>query len=499
MINKTFLFFIFVAAFSKFFLIGEGLFAFYDELRFLKSNEFLQALCQGKFILSIEILFSTHGRPIYTLLGVGFVAVMKIVSNILSKNFLSLPSFVALFIINYIFHLLNAILLYKIGTKILYSNKHAILAVLFFIVSINSTIYLRHAFPYDLALFIFLVLVYLLLYQPKWLAFKFLPSKAFCFGFVSGIGFLTYPGYYPLIALVYLVLMSNCENTSKSFIYSTAGFLSGIVSLLVVFETVSYLASTSLIKILYSLSESINQGDYAEGFSFIFSYFLEVEKLWGFIVLSFFVYSIFLLSLSKMSKTFYNKTFLVMVAWLIFSVLIHSILSYFFKKIVWYGRLWHQFLPFFCLIAASGMKRINNKLLEFSMALLLLINLINFIYSIKKIAYPIDFVSCSQKIIAENCFESFCEYSNHLNFYDQFISYKKSNNGQPNYVIVNSCFFYPITHERITVLKGNFLVLSEKKHFINVKAYQYEGYGYSERQRIDKMNFKIKLLKKQEY
>ena len=103
MINKTFLFFIFVAAFSKFFLIGEGLFAFYDELRFLKSNEFLQALCQGKFILSIEILFSTHGRPIYTLLGVGFVAVMKIVSSILSKNFLSLPSFVALFIINYIF------------------------------------------------------------------------------------------------------------------------------------------------------------------------------------------------------------------------------------------------------------------------------------------------------------------------------------------------------------------------------------------------------------
>jgi hypothetical protein len=64
-------------------------------------------------------------------------------------------------------------------------------------------------------------------------------------------------------------------------------------------------------------------------------------------------------------------------------------------------------------------------------------------------------------------------------------------------LIINCCYFYPvndITKYKVYNPTVEQNLMDAKKHFLNFKAYQYEGFGINERKLLDKLCFKIKVF-----
>jgi hypothetical protein len=278
--------------------------------------------------------------------------------------------------------------------------------------------------------------------------------------------------------------------------------------LLLFFETISRIGSTSYITSAFLLSNAIIEGSYSEGFSFLFSYLFHVEKFLGIALLIGFLLSFFFVF---KKGTYTNAKTLTILA--VLSYLAYGTYVYAFHKMVWYGRVLHMYFPFLvigALVFLNECKFLCRKNIFASLGVVAFINYGYVIYDLNSIAYPRDVL---YKFGIAKKYKGI-----HTNYVYQLINiydYKEINNSLnadiqkqvlPNgyYDLLNICWLrhYPDSryindyqpYNLDTVKTEN--ILFSKTHFMSHPAYVFEYCTEAGKKFFVEKKIKIMIIKK---
>jgi len=495
-------------------LMGTGFLAFPDEIRYCQSGRALQHFAELKIDAGIKDIFLTQGRPADAVIKIIPNAVQYVTAHIFKLNYYESNNSYPLFIFNFIIYCFILIVHYKFSKLLLKDSFLALISVLLFSTLTNSYLYLRHALPYDLSLLIFYLAIYkIALYTEE---NSLSAKKSLIIGFCSFFGYLVYPGYFPLFIVALFLLFFN--NISKKDIvqkiYYSSYYILGAILCLVIFEKTARLAGRSYILDAIGLSKTITQGSFEESFTFILKYLFEVEGLTGIILLiSLFIFILLILYQIK-NDTFkqYSLINLLGIA-LIGMYLAYASAGYFLHKVVFYGRLLHQYFPFICIFSIYSLNELLIKTTRKNQLILCLISFIfvfNFGFNFVKYnsyAYPRDIF---WQLIKTNKLN---EVKNVFAYDDRWPVMPKGSeliysdiNGKPvssyyNIIEIGNHFsgtlylVNSLTKQQIFNPNENYTLLESKPSFMNFKAYQYDsGANMNDRHNMDKMNMQIKIF-----
>ncbi|AXG74941.1 hypothetical protein DVK85_12165 [Flavobacterium arcticum] len=491
---------IIIVTLTKLSLIGEGFMAFPDESRYIPSGEVLESLAHFDIKGAAANLNATQGRPGETFIKIIPSAVQYTSAELLGMETYESANSYPLFLFNFIIYCLLLILLYKIAILLLKDRVLALFSVLLYCCLINSYIYMRHTLPYDCSL---LIMGFALLQVLKaTINNDFDVKKMLFLGFTAFFGYVIYPGYVLLFGLVFIILMINRltkENLLSRIKYAVFYGIGSVICLLL-FEVIARIGNTSYIQDSITLSKTITQGDFKESFSFLFKYLYHVEYINGILLIiglivfiSTLLYNIF----KRKALTSIHKLFIVTA--LLF--LLYASAGYFFHKMIWYGRLLHQFIFILTLITAYsfGYLSQNIKYKNLVISCISCIAMMTFTLNIieyKSYAYPKDIVWKIENTTSYNDLIEVCEHDDSWSIMAYINSKHKPVVTADNIVLINGCYFYPLEHIESYnpfIANDNEKLILVKPHFINYKAYQYEGYNIIERQNIDSLKLKIKV------
>jgi hypothetical protein len=283
---------------------------------------------------------------------------------------------------------------------------------------------------------------------------------------------------------------------------------------LVIFEKIGRLVGRSYIYDAIGLSKTITQGSFKESFSFILKYLYEVEGLTGiFLMIGLSMFFIIMVYRIK-DKTFkqYSLINLLAIA-LLGNYLAYASAGYFFHKVVFYGRLLHQYLPFICIFSIYSTNELLNKLTKNGKLILSLISIIfivNFGFyfiNYKSLSYPRDIlwhlIRANNSITVKNVFK----YDDHWPVMPKESELIYSNiHGKPinsyyNIILIGGNFnssiylLNSVTRHHLFNPNDNYRLLESKSSFMNFKAYPFDsGATMIDRQNIDKNPIKIKIF-----
>ncbi|OGX83504.1 glycosyltransferase family 39 protein [Hymenobacter glacialis] len=174
---------------------------------------------------------------------------------------------------------LNALLLYRIYRRF-FSANISLVGIVLYSGLVNTNVYLRHILPYDHSLFFFLLALSGLLAPTD----AGTTRRHWWSGILAGVSYAVYPGYFlgPLVLLglslaLSLVPEGREEKPLMRRLKPVVSLLAGLVAVLVTFELLARLSDTSYLASSRYIATTVTQGSFDEGFSFIATYFWEVE------------------------------------------------------------------------------------------------------------------------------------------------------------------------------------------------------------------------------
>ena len=495
-------------------LIGTGFLAIPDEMRYCQSGKAFQYLSELKIGPAVKDIFSTEGRPADGVIKLIPNAIQFVTAHLFRLNYYESNNSYPLFIFNFICYCLILVIHFKFSYILLKDTFLALISVLLYGTLTNSYLYLRHALPYDTSLLIFYLAIYKIVIYTEDNSLS--PKTSFFLGMFSFLGYLVYPGYFPLFIVGLFILFFNNlsqQNILKKIYYSSYYILGGVLCL-VLFQKISRLAGRSYILEAIALSKTINQGSFEESFVYIIKYLFDVEGITGIILLiSLPIFLIIILYQIK-NKTFkqYSLISLLGIA-LLGMYLAYAFAGYFLHKVVFYGRLLHQYLPFICIFSIYSINALlirltkKNQLILCALSIIFIVNFgFNFV-NFSSYAYPRDL--CWQLIKTNNL----KDVENVFEWDDRWPLMPKGKeviyydiDGKPissyyNIIEIGGHFngtiylINDLTKDYIFNPKDNFYLLESKPSFMNFKAYQYDsGASMIERQIMDKMNLQIKIF-----
>jgi hypothetical protein len=492
-------------------LIGSGFLALPDEMRYVAAIDVLQYLSKLKIIPAIDALFSTQARPAETLVKMIPAAVQYISSKVLHLNLLESRNTYPIFIFNFIIYCCILRYHFNISNILLKDRLLALVSVLFFSALTNSYLYLRHALPYDESLLIFLIVIYKVLIYNENKQFSF--KKTFFLGFFAFFGYMVYPGYFPLyiVSAGLFFFLELDKNNFLEKVYQATTYTLGSLFCLGIFEGLSRVAGGSYIADALSISGSITQGSFEESYSFIVKYLFEVEGVMGGVLLFgvFLYYSILIFSFRK---SIVNKRLFLLGIFLIGIYFTYASIGYFFHKMIFYGRLLHQYMPFICLFSVFAFNEIILKLApkipifskcEMILSLFSLVFLINYClnyWAYTAFAYPRDMAWAVSEKYQLKDIDNICEHADCWSLVpveeDKILrGSARRDTLKPDIIFVNACYFYPfddLKKYQPYYPSSAYILVDSQRHFANCKAYQYEGYSIKERQNLDSVNFHVR-------
>lgn len=289
------------------------------------------------------------------------------------------------------------------------------------------------------------------------------------------------------------------QRTIAVLVYALGSF-----ACLLLFEILSRIAGVSYIQSALSLSNTIVQGSFEESFVFIIKYLIQVELITGTILVFGLLvfYSIIVRLLIR--NQFKNYSLILLLGISISTLyLFYAGAGYFLNKVVLYGRLIHQYLPFLCIFLAFTIQQLTKSvriknIIVLSVSLTCSCNFLIAFKNYSSYSYPRDIAWSLINKYPSARINSICEYENSLSVFPKHTS---SNSQITKYSmklqLINCCFFYPVDDKsKFQEFRPKYTMelLEHKIHFINFKGYQYEGYGKDERELIDKLRFEIKVF-----
>ncbi|MFD2718409.1 ArnT family glycosyltransferase [Hymenobacter monticola] len=473
-------------------LVGKGTMAFIDERRYITAMLGLRELCAGHGLAFLQAIHSMGARPgdgLWRVIpGLGQAALLLGLG--LNPN--APPSLQAPQAFNVLIISANALLLYKIYRRF-FGVGLALLGVALYSSLVNTNVYLRHLLPYDHALFFFLGALWLLLSAPK----DRLLRRYALVGFLAGISYAVYPGYFMGPALLLVVgaarlLSPQAELRQPYRFWPVAGLLLGFLAVLAFLELSARAAGTSYFASSRYIAGTILQGSFAEGFSFIGQYYWAVEKWLGAGLLLLFGAGLLRCGRASFSSAGHISVVSIelqslvigaFAAWLGYACLVAL-----GHQLVFYGRILHFFAPFVVLGALVALQAITTRprLARWTVGLGLVVAVVSFadfVRAYRQVDYPCDVayrhgildVRQIAAIQTTGCEPSVLNYR----LFGPAIR-NRPTRPTPRYRLVNFAYLYPLTCYRPVPLPAG-RVVATTPYFIKYAPYQFEGHSGAER------------------
>jgi len=471
-------------------LIGPGLFANMDEGKYREAEEVFIGIKKGDMTHAMTHLFSTEppqARPGYTLVMTilesayhGLRHVRDFTHSRFNIEYGNVSRGYLIFVFNYITLVCILFLLWRLSYGLSSSQIVAWLTVLIFVSTLYSSLYLRHALPYNLALLINLIIA-------NTLFFRVSGSRNLTLilaGALAGVSFTIYPGYILLSSVIFLSyyiykrqLLTACTHAC----ISAVGFLLviGTTESIALYTTgISYLLDSK------SLSATITQGNPQENLSFIGIYILNSGVILDILLTLLIALAIIQIPVQLWKKQNLNRIQLLGIAILIVLVGYGSI-GMITGSLVYYGRLIYQFLPLLILFGCSSIitswdNTSSFKAATFFISLMLICSYSTFISltELNQIGYSNDFIQEMLPLAKEEgraiyyTYETKPIYTTKPTIPIDSIELLES----PSLVIVNASFFYRRSWEGVET--GN--IKSELPHldFIATRKHYQNSMGY---------------------
>jgi hypothetical protein len=199
----------------------------------------------------------------------------------------------------------------------------------------------RHVQPYDLAM-LFVLLALLVGVRSGATS-----RRMYLCGMISGVAFLTYPGYWSSVVAVPAICVIQCSVNGRNAIRNSLLTILGGLSVLGLAVAIDLVFGGYLLKRFISYSGTVNQGNFQEGWRLPFEYLWHAEHLLLVLWLASAVWA-----LSRQDATARMGVGL-FGAFFIYALLVIS--SNGLYKFVVYGRTARQLVPFLCLVTAAAM------------------------------------------------------------------------------------------------------------------------------------------------
>jgi hypothetical protein len=501
--KRVLLFFIFIII-IRFSLIGKGMIAIPDEVRYFYSPFAVESLEQGNwrnFWINIHTIQGRPGDALVKLIPAYIQMQLNYRLGVYQENQKSLiiPT-----VFNVIISIFLLLVFYKLSKYFLKEDTASFISLLIYALLTSSNIYIRHVLPYEYALVVDLYLLYLILTKKSSIVLYSIV------GFFAGFGFTIYPGYYYFAGIILVFILKRLEIfkfTARKFIMFLS-FIFLFFTPLLFMEYTAKLVSRTYIQELLGVSTLIIQGSYQESFTFLMSYLVEVERYIGVFLL--FVSIIYLIN--TIYKIIADKSFLILkndlnlLGMILIAGYLIQAANNFRSHSVFYGRLIHMYIPFLVWMSISIVYQIRKKKIRNNVLTIVLltsfISFANFYLNYLNMDYPRDIIynmGINTNLLSDKdiVFESnVLRKTGSPAPWDVKTNYPYNND--PNYVLVNFGYLFNFKDSY-----GKFIpdakmkLIYDKPHFLLLPAYQYEGFSPLERKFINERKYEMKIYKRE--
>lgn len=317
-------------------VLSGGQFFFPDEVRYEAATEAVRNLVSGDIYNSLRALHSAE-HFLFKVAGV----VPATLQLVLGPS----PKVPAIFFS--LFSVVSLGLIWKIARQAGGSEGAATLAAGLFALATTQFYFSRHLVPYDLAMAIGLLSLYLGQRSPARAI-----DSILC-GFTAACCFLTYNGYWVLGGLAMLLHVARHWRSPAHGVRLAALSLVGLVAPIASIFLLSFAAGGDLLGQLVVFSSNVVQGDFSEGWILPFKYLWHSEYLLALLWLAALICGLVETALGRASR---QVRLAVGAIIFIYGVLI--LFSVFLGKFVVYGRLARQLVPFLSLLSATYIDRL---------------------------------------------------------------------------------------------------------------------------------------------
>ena len=471
--------------------IFKGRHFFVDEDRYYLSFSSLKVLLEGDFKQAVLFLFSGHGRPFFILLGIIPAALQFLLKPFYfppesgltiesASNVLFDPITPSYFDVVSLCNLLVSMaicwMLFRIWRRFIKDEKILFLGITIYALLCNSNLYIRHLFPYEYSLLLFLFAIDIALDVKKM-------KGVFFVGILSALGFSCYPGYALMSFFPGVLLFSKgkfWDSIRACFFY-----VLGFSMIIFVWQMLSVWEGTSYIAHCRKLSNSIIQGDNFESLLFLFNYFLDVEKIIGVLLLI-----LFAVGCGVSVKANKNVQLRVLLWTAVGCYLFYALVGIVFHKVVMYGRLVHMYVPFIILGALVFLDQLRNVSWKRGLVIVLYISSIVsfFMYAPQyySLTYPREF---RYSIVKEIRNKKYWGRGTRQKPFDP------NSTNQKIVLFYDAWFLYPIAEDIYPIPSeiNGFKLLKQASHPQEFLAYQYEGLSREERKRFRERNYEMRV------
>jgi hypothetical protein len=368
--------------------VDRGAFSLPDETRYSRALVMFEALRHGEFRLACADLAEVHARPLAVVLwlipAAGQTLLAEVGIPFGDPLSLRVPT-----TFNVIVSLLLSLALYRLALRLLDGRSLAALAcVAVHGLLANSNLYLRHLFPYDMALLL-LLLALLQAARPQ-LALR----GALFAGALAALGFTCYPGYYMLVPVAAaLVLVGPTSAEIRRRLPLLASFAAGALAVLLLFEGLFRLGGNSYVAQAGALSGTVNQGSYSEGFTFGLKYLLANELPIGPVLIALGALHVGATLRAPRDPARRLRPETVVLGAALLAYLAHACMVQFAQSMVFVGRLLHGYAPFLVLAAVAAVYRFPQRLqrpLLLTLVSLAAVGALRFGHGFTRLGYPRD-------------------------------------------------------------------------------------------------------------
>ena len=513
--NKYLILLIGLVNITKIFLAKGGFMTEPDEGIYYKSFTVLKRISDFQFRDALHQIFASNGRPLGVVIDLIPASLQVIWAKLWHFNVFETHSMWVIFGFNFLIFLFILFYIYKITQIIFQNNILALFSVLFYSLLTNSYIYLRHVFPYDISILFFLYVMHKLL--KFYIEDKEDPDifQMLKLGIISFLGFMLYPGNFPLFLANFLLLVGfqiiNPKHKKYLIFSSVFAFISGTVLIIIPVEILSCIGKNSYIYSLLNLSGTILQGDFHESAIFLFKYFLDVEGITGILwIIGLIIFIYFVPEILRSHNINFRSSALIFLVFSGLFIFYTFILSFWLHKMVVYGRIIHQFIPVFSIFSTTGYYILFRKFLKsyssICILFMLILSLVNYYSNFVqylRISYPKSVYWKFLRHTDPNLIQEVSEYEESWSNLPSahYIQNEKIINTKDTIIAVNTQYFFPVEHLskfKAYMAPENYKLILKGKHFLNFKAYQYEGYTPNARKIIRKIKPEIKIYKKKD-
>jgi hypothetical protein len=486
-----------VAAAYRFSLLGHGAQAFVDETFYFTSVKALQSVSSGDIRGAIVDLSMARGRNGTALLQMPVAALQAIPAHygVPASNLRSLliPTACNVFVT-----LLSLYLVFEIG-RVLCANDAAALAgaaVYAFLTSTN--LYIRHLVPYDWALCVGLLALWLAVTRPQ------TRGLAVVTGALTGAVLTLYTGYYPLCGVVGVaILWEAWESRERGDALPFAlVFAASAGAVILAMEAIFRLGGLSYIGSLRGVRRDISFTSFGDGWSFLPEYLLDVERLSGLVLILGAIVYVWNGGI-RLARGILRPIDRVMLPMLV-AVAAQAASSIYLHAIPLYGRLIHPWMPFLAWMLADALTRVPERRRTQGYAGVAAAALVSWTaaaWTYLPLRYPPDVLYAmgidTTKLAADR---KLCELYPGTSYASPGPLDRTTNAPYTNddgYVLLNFCQALPeVPRPRVTeTIPASATRVFDGPHWMGFPAYAYEGLIEADRAAMRRENYRLQVYR----